>query len=160
MNAELAKKLWLYDPDTGSIYWRVLARKGRRVGQSAGVINNSGYRMLTYEGKKYKASRVVWLMMTGAWPSKNIDHKNGVRHDDRWMNLREADQSENLANTRVRSNNTTGIKGVSPTKDGRFLVGICFRGRRKNLGVFASFEEAVQIRKAAERDWHGDFARQ
>lgn len=36
--------------------------------------------------------------MTGAWPEKLVDHKNRIRDDDRWDNLRQLTPALNALN--------------------------------------------------------------
>lgn len=47
-------------------------------------------------------------------------------------------------------NNTTGVKGVSRNKDGRYRAYITLRRKQKHLGVFNTLEEAKLARKEAE----------
>ena len=61
------------------------------------------------------------------------------------------------ANTR-RSNNTSGVPGVEWMKDKRkWRAAICFKGKRRYLGSFDSFDEAVKARKRAEEELFGKF---
>lgn len=50
--------------------------------------------------KLFSAHRVIWFLQTGLWPDDNlvIDHINGARNDNRWMNLRQVTTAENNAN--------------------------------------------------------------
>jgi hypothetical protein len=50
--------------------------------------------------------------MAGKWPAAGIDHINGNKSDNRWLNLREATQSQNMTNTGNRADNSSGYKGV------------------------------------------------
>lgn len=89
--------------------------------------------------------------MTGKFPSKQIDHINGVRDDNRWCNLREVDEQGNARNQKMRSDNTSGQTGVSwHNSTGKWLSYIYVDGSRLDLGLFDSYSEAVKIRKEAE----------
>lgn len=55
------------------------------------------YRSVPYNGKPARASRAAWVMMTGQQPDV-MDHINGIKHDDRWSNLRSVTVSENNRN--------------------------------------------------------------
>lgn len=100
-----------YDPQSGEIVW--IKRPANRVfiGKEAGAMKD-GYKVIRYGRANYRAHRLAWLLMTGAWPKESIDHINGDRSDNRWSNLREADPSENMWNQRKRSDNASGVKGV------------------------------------------------
>jgi hypothetical protein len=95
----------------------------------------------------------------GAWPLELIDHVNGVRHDNRIKNLRLATHEENLRNSNMPSNNTSGIKGVSWHSAGRKWVAyVNVTKKRFNLGLFDTIEEAEQAVRAARELNHGKFA--
>ena len=61
------------------------------------------------------------------------------------------------ANT-LRSNNTSGVPGVDwLAKKRRWRATICFKGKRRYLGSFERYEDAVEARKQAEKDVFGTF---
>lgn len=97
--------------------------------------------------------------MTGEWSDKLVDHKDGVKTNDKWGNLRLATKSQNSMNAKLRSDNTSGCKGVYKCKDGRFKVGITAHSIGYSLGYFDTFEEAVKARREGEKKYHGEFAR-
>jgi hypothetical protein len=95
--------------------------------------------------------------MTGEWP-KEIDHKNTIRHDNRWTNLRLSNSVTNHQNQTVRSDNVTGLKGV--TKQGnKYCARIVFNKKRINLGTRKIAEEAFELYKEAADKYYGEFAR-
>jgi HNH endonuclease len=161
MTAELAHSLWFYEWESGALVWRDSPRIGKKAGMRAGTIGSHGYWIVTFEGKKYRASRIIWLMVNGRWPLPEIDHQNGNRADDRFNNLREATRTEQLGNTRVRVDNSLGVKGVSPSSHspGKFCAFICRGGKRKNLGTFSTIMAARAAYDAAAVEWHGQFSR-
>jgi hypothetical protein len=56
--------------------------------ERADILADDGYRYIEIEGKLYRADEVMWAMVTGEWPEGEIDHINGDRGDNRWVNLR------------------------------------------------------------------------
>ena len=58
----------------------------------------------------------------------------------------------------VRKNNTSGVPGVEwvPSK-GLWRATICFKGKRRYLGGYHKFEDAVKARKRAEEELHDKF---
>lgn len=61
------------------------------------------------------------------------------------------------ANTR-RCNNTSGVPGVEwMAGKGKWRAVICFKGKRRYLGSYEKFEDAVQARKRAEEELFGTF---
>ena len=155
-----------YDPDVGTLVWkdgqqnRVRRNKRRITGMTAGRKRKDGYIQFWLYGQPYLAHRVVWLLMTGAWPVLHIDHVNGVRDDNRWINIRQASGSENMCNARLRSNNTSGQKGVSWDRRTRsWSVLIQLNGVNRRVGRYKTFEEACAARATSAERLHGDFAR-
>jgi hypothetical protein len=52
-------------------------------------------------------------MAHGRWPEHDIDHRNGVRDDNRLENLREATNAQNTQNHGRPRTNPTDYHGVS-----------------------------------------------
>lgn len=53
----------------------------------------------------------------------------------------------------IRCNNTSGVTGVEWwAAKGRWRATICFKGRRRYLGSYEKFEDAVKARKRAEEE--------
>lgn len=64
---------------------------------------------------------------------------------------------ELLEKRKHRSDNTSGFRGVSRDKNGRFRVGIGFKGKRYYVGSYTSYEQAVTARLEAEQTIHEAF---
>lgn len=58
---------------------------------------------------------------------------------------------------KMRSDNTSGVKGVSQNKNGYWVAYIGFKGKRYTLYQGPDKEEAIKRRKAAEKELHGGF---
>ena len=68
---------------------------------------------------------------------------------------------EMLQTRTVRSNNTSGVPGVDwMAKKGLWRATICFKGKRRYLGGYKRFEDAVQARKRAEEEIYAPFLRE
>jgi len=155
--AEL-KKLLSYDPKTGVFRWRKTG-KGRNADRIAGNTNNHGYRALCIRGKRYQAHRLAWLYVHGVWPAGDLDHRNGVRDDNRIKNLRQATRSQNMQNKSLQANNTSGYKGVCWNIGmKKWQANIRLHGKRKFLGYFSNIEDAASAYASAASELHGEFA--
>src|SRR5258708_29459456 len=106
-----------YDPETGIWIWINPPNHNRRLlGKVAGNIAADGYRKIRIDRVLYISSRLAFLYMIGGWPKEEMDHIDRDSSNDRWVNLREATGYENKYNCSLRSDNTTGYKGVSWNK--------------------------------------------
>ena len=147
------KELLNYDPDTGVFAWLVKPSKRVNVGAIAGCVMVIGYREIGIDGKSYYAHRLAFLYMTGAWPIDQLDHRNGIRDDNRWDNLREATNAENCQNQVMPCTNKSGFMGVSRFRN-KWRARIKIAGREKHLGFFDAPEDARAAYLAAKVEHH------
>lgn len=143
-----------YDPETGIFTWKE-TRRGLRIGDVAGCIAKHGYIVIRVDKRLYTAHRLAWLYVYGEWPSKNIDHINRNRSDNRISNLRSASQSENCQNTSLRSDNKSGHAGVYWCKNSqkwRAYIGV--DGKRISLGYFHEKDDAIAAQSDAKTRYH------
>jgi hypothetical protein len=154
------KELLHYDPVTG-VFTRLVPRPGPNghVGAEAGCDNGQGYIRIYVDSVPYKARRLAWFYMTGEWVDE-VDHRNTVRSDNRWGNLREATRGQNRTNCSAYKNNTSGLKGVSFYRpNGKWKAQIQASGRKTFLGYHDTPEEAHSAYIAMANKLHGEFAR-
>ena len=96
-----------------------------------------------------------WILFGGGCATKEIDHKDGNRLNNRRANLRECSRAENNQNLPVNCGNTSGTAGVSLCKKtGRWAAYINVRGKRVWLGRFSTRESAFSAREAAKAQLH------
>lgn len=158
ITSERLREILDYDPETGVLTWKIRLSHRAKVGCQAGSVSRAdGYRHLKIEGGRYVAHRLVWLYMTGKWPTDQIDHINRQRADNRWINLREASASQNMANSHRRSTLPRGVSFHKPTK--RYQARIRWRGHQRHLGLFDTPEEASAKYVETARETFGEFAR-
>ena len=144
------KQLLDYDPITGRFTWKVGHPRAAK-GSFAGAKDHYGYVVIRLDTILYKAHRLVWLYVHGVWPAKGLDHINRDKSDNRIENLRIADQSVNMHNTAAKSNNKSGVSGVTWRADrNKWCARIKVGYKNFNLGLFAAIEDAVAARKDAE----------
>lgn len=144
---------------------------GRDVGDRVALVDDEDYERVVAAGPWYVRShgytnyalsgKVSWQMHSFIMDGVGVDHINGDGLDNRRSNLRFANQSQNMANQRLRSDNTSGYKGVTGPrgKAGVWMAQIYHRGRNKNLGYYATAEAAARVYDAAARETFGEFAR-
>lgn len=113
------------------------------------------YRQVSSGRAKTSRGKVVTVLMhrliTNAPMGKDVDHKNMDRLDNRKINLRIVDRTQNNFNTGVHKNNKSGFRGISWNK--RIKSWRVYIGGTKNrieLGHYKTIKEAVLARKKAE----------
>jgi hypothetical protein len=93
-------------------------------------------------------------------PAGEVDHINGVRADNRIANLRLATMSQNRANAKRRSDNRSGLKGVSwCAPRSKWRAQIKTGGRSQHLGLFGSAEAAHAAYSREATRVFGEYAR-
>lgn len=172
--ADYLRSILDYDHETGEFRWKHRPREhfgDNRTfsrcntmfgGKKAGAVSPLGYVTIGIHGQVYTAHRLAWLWMTGEWPMLDIDHRDGDGLNNKWSNIRLATESQNLMNARLRSDSSTGLKGVWARKRKnrtRFVASISANGKTVYLGTFDSSCEASDARNKAALQIHGEFAR-
>lgn len=76
-----------------------------------------------------------------------VDHINRNAFDNRRSNLRYATPAQNMMNTRMRSNNTSGYRGVTWNKGVEKWHARIGAGGKIDLGYFDDIEEASKAYK-------------
>jgi hypothetical protein len=152
------KELLSYDHITGNLCWRV--NRGKcKAGKVISCRNGYGYIVVRIDNVLIRAHRAAWAIYYGHWPQHEIDHINGIRDDNRILNLREATHLQNMKNIRKPITNKSGHKGVTFDQiNKKWRSDIRANGIRYNLGRFASKEEAIEAYKNAAKKLHGIFS--
>lgn len=147
---ERLRELLDYDPETGVFVWKC-KQHGVTRGSVAGVTTNQGYKVICIQYIKYMAHRLAFVWMTGDCPDV-VDHINRNRLDNSWSNLRPATIALNSRNSGLRSDNTSGFKGVYwRRQNNKWAAKIEINKKTKSLGYFLTKEEAASAyKKAAE----------
>lgn len=154
MDKQAVLSKYHYEPSTGKFQ-----RRGTK--PDRGIIKTAkGYVRVFVGGKYLMAHHLVWLLHTGALPTKQIDHINGARADNRFGNLREVSSLENSQNQRcAHKTSSTGLLGASPVRNQnlarpRWRAQIRINGVTTHLGMFSSAEDAHKAYLAAKRTHH------
>lgn len=150
------KELVSYDPEMGVCVW--LVNKGKvKAGDVLGS-PHEGYLRVTIDQIKYYLHQIAFLYMEGFIPPL-IDHEDRVKSNNAWANLKEGTKQTNAANSKQNVRNSSGFKGVSfyaTTK--RWRASIRINGRERNLGRYASAQEAFAAYCVKAREAFGEFA--
>ena len=101
----------------------------RKLNRPVGRLKN-GYLVIDIKKKTYPVHRIIYFMQHGLWPDR-VDHRNRIRHDNRWVNLRSCSDAENAQNRGIQRNNDSGCPGVYYRRDtGKWVAQIGVDNRR------------------------------
>lgn len=161
LTARRLRQLLDYDQETGEFVRKVAVSNNTKAGDIAGSQDPSdGYVRIRVDLVSYKAHRLAWLWMTGEWPVGDLDHRDLNRANYAWSNLREATESQNVANSPKRRDNKSGWKGVHWSKQcGRWRADIGVKGKREYLGLYDCPAAAHFAYLSAAAKAFGEFAR-
>lgn len=150
--------LLAYDALTGQFTYKVPRGHRRKVGDSAGGKDASGYLVVVIDDVKFKAHRLAWFYAYGTWPEGQLDHINGNKLDNCLANLREVSPRTNTENKRCAPRNSStrllGVHKSNNTSDKKWKAAIRVFGKIKHLGYFYTPEEAHEAYLRAKRLWH------
>jgi len=160
LTLERVKECLHYDPETGIFTWLKMpsyAPPMTEVGKRAGweQKGKKNYRFIEFLGKNYAEHRLAWFYMTGEWPTRQIDHKDRKKNNNKWDNLREATNSQNQANREYKKGKRL-YRGVRTSLSGKKFEAIIGEPP-KYLGSFDSPEEAHRAYCEAAKDRYGEF---
>lgn len=135
ISREDAQKYYIYNPVDGTLY----SRKTRRF-----VTKNTSHNY-----RQYRVYQIAFLLMAGYIPEM-IDHKDGDRDNNKWLNLRAATPVEQSANTKK--------KAVYKSASGKFYYQLQHNGKRYYKGGFADYKSAVEEHRILCNTLQGDFS--
>ncbi len=122
---------------------------------------NYAYRRKTVDGKY--TCIYMHRAITDAQSGQYVDHINRSGLDNRRENLRIGTQAQNIANSKLARNNTSGFRGVTRLGNNWLAqLSTTRSGKRKNLrlGTYSSSVLAAIAYDKKARELYGDFAYQ
>jgi len=143
------KEVFSYDEYTG----KFTRLKNGKLSDSA--LGKTGYVTIQIDYKNYRSHRMAWVYMYGE-EANHIDHINHNRSDNRIQNLRSVTQAENNRNMSILNGRTLPMGVTWDRFNSKYKAQINVDGKTKNLGRYATIEEALAVRKNAEKqyDYH------
>lgn len=154
---ERLRELFDYDPETG-LFTRIKGVKKGAAGTVAGVVNKKlGYVFIGVDRGRYLAHRLAFIYMTGEAPDQ-VDHIDRDRSNNKWSNLRAANNQKNNANKVSPNVSNGGYRGVRQIKSGRWAARIKVYKKENHIGVYATAEDAARAYNEAAKRLFGEFA--
>ena len=152
LTADALRAWFQYFPETGELW-------SRRTNKRVGFNTKRGNRSVSFKKGIYQEHRIIWILMTGQQCPTHIDHKDGDPTNNKWNNLRQATNAENLHNMRRPRRNTTGFKGAHRSHIKKFRARLSVGGKSVHLGYFPTPEEAHEAYMKAATEHFGEFAK-
>lgn len=153
LTVERLREVLHYDPETG-VFTSIIARGKLRKGAVLGTRTSKGYFEFTVEGAKRYAHCWAWFYVTGEWPSRQIDHRDTDKSNNKWGNFRLATNAQNHQNrTAPYKGNLSGLLGVHPRRN-KYTARISVGGKQKYLGTFSDKHEAHTAYLKAKAELH------
>ena len=171
---ETLHKLLSCDCATGILTWRTRTKEhfGKMTEKQGAAWNRryAGKRAFTSKqtcgyyqgiilGKHYFAHCVIFAMGNGEWAEDEVDHKNHIRDDNRFDNLRAATDDQQNQNRALFSNNKSGHVGVSWYKrTEQWRACIMVDKKQVTLGYYDKKQDAIDARQTAsvEAGYHAN----
>lgn len=92
-------------------------------------------------------------------PGEEVLFRDGDSLNCTRQNLVRATRADILHHQSVNRRNTTGYKGVSRLRNGKYRAYICVKGERKYLGTFTNVTDAAIAYNKAALSYFGEWAR-
>lgn len=128
--------------------------------QSKWYLSPRGYSCSKTGGRKNQKTIYMHKLISGSSIGLKVDHINGNKLDNRRENLRICTHAENIRNSKIQVNNTSGFKGVSWNKDkNKYKAYINIKRKQIFLGYFDKKIEAAMIYNKAALEHFKEFAR-
>lgn len=144
----LLKKLYDYDPSTGSLHHKT--SNGRtHIGDKVGCPIPNGYLVTTIKRKNWRVHRLIWIWHHGAIPKNYlVDHIDGDPTNNHIENLRLATPTQNMLNKRHPRGEYFGVSFIK--KLNRYRVRVTTPdGTLILLGSAFKTEQEAQTAKLA-----------
>jgi hypothetical protein len=112
--------------------------------------------------RDYPSNNYIYMhrFILGVDNKSEVDHINCDTLDNRRENLRKSSRSLNMANTKLRVTNKSGIKGVSFDKNrNKWSAEITVNYKKIHLGRFYNKLDASRVYDFASVKYFGDYSR-
>ena len=150
-NGEELRELWGSPAASRARFWSKVDKRPDGCWMWTGRTLNSGYGYTTVVGQDWLAHRYVYSETIGPIPEgRVIDHLCRQKRCVNPEHLRATTQLQNARSQGLRSNNTSGVRGVHWDKSrNRWAARVRVGDKKHHVGRFETLEEAAQAVTAA-----------
>ena len=158
LDAEKARELFDYDPDTGIVTLKKDHFR-KSAGQRAGRADGNG-RSISFLGLDYSEHKFIVFLVTGHITARDlvVRHVNGINSDNRWENLivvKPVSRAEEVlaASVKPPKPDKTSVRGIHFLRDSRkYTLSMKVDGEMKVVGEFDEFREAFVMKNRLEKE--------
>lgn len=150
------RELLDYNVDTG-VFTRRVNCSNTKAGAIAGSVHKDGYLQIAIDGRRYLSHRLAWLYVHGRWPCFEIDHINGIRTDNRIVNLRDVPKAVNQQNLKAAPRGKASGAPLGVTwyrKSRKWRAQIAVDGKQMHIGYFDTVSDAHEAYLQRKRQVH------
>tara|TARA_B100000902_G_scaffold384079_1_gene423773 strand:- start:277 stop:765 length:489 start_codon:yes stop_codon:yes gene_type:complete len=146
---EVLNKNFRYNKYTGEL-------KNWNLGHIVTTEDSGGYFVVRFQGKDLRVHRICFYLETKIDPLElQVDHIDRDRKNNKFSNLRLLNNAQQQLNTKERTDNKSGRKGVFFDKKGmKWRSYIAINKKRIWLYRGDSWDQAVKERIKAEREYY------
>ena len=146
------QKAFYYDPITGILI-------NRTTGNIQNCLDSRGiYIVVSYKNENWQSHRICYYLGNKKDPGfLQVDHKDRVKTNNKLNNLRLKTNGDQQRNTKLRSCNKSGVRGVCwDKKSGKWIAYITVKKQKMKLYYGDSYDDATEARKKAEKKYYPD----
>lgn len=159
LSIERANEVIAYDAITGEMRWKKMLSRRAPAGRLCARKCGSKY-CINIDGIRHVAHRLAWFIHYGCWPKMQIDHIDLNPFNNAISNLREATFSQNNANRKVRSDSSSGVKGVAwHAHNKKWIVRVSCNKKRVYQAYFDDLNDAALAYQREATRAFGQYAR-
>lgn len=153
-----------FDLKNGTAVWLDATKQhvglnGKEAGTPRTSHAGKKYWHIKIDGRPYKRSHLVFLVVNGRWPDLQVDHIDGDSLNDRPGNLREVTATQNAWNHKHRAKPSDLPMGVRLVpKSGRYQARITCNKQMHHLGAYDTPQEAHEVYRAKREELFNEYA--
>lgn len=154
-------ELYVVDIVAGTFHHKRTVGRACAESRAGYITSKGGYRVLCVDRKDYMEHNLIWFVATGGWPpvGREVDHRNRIREDNRFENLRIATRGQNCANASLRKDNKAGYRGVHFDKEKKkYCVQVTVNKKTHTKGYYVDRHEAGRVAQEIRTRLVGEFA--
>lgn len=155
-----------YDETVRGLVWKTDRANGAiKAGTKAGSVTNKGAITIGLQDKDlgsqhHSAHHIVWFLITGEWPTRQLDHIDTDPTNNLFENLRLSTTAQNAMNRGAIVLNPLGQKNIRYREKYRsYVVTIIRGGRRVVEKSCRSLDDAIKARDAWYHENGCEFSR-